>query len=70
MSESELSVSTAAVERTVRNVSTFGRMDLALIGLVTIWGVNFVVVKAAVTQFLPLGFTTLRLSGRLCSRLL
>jgi drug/metabolite transporter (DMT)-like permease len=60
MSESELPVSTAAVERTVRNVSTFGRMDLALIGLVTIWGVNFVVVKAAVTQFLPLGFTALR----------
>lgn len=61
MSESELPVPPAAVaEHTAGNVPTLGAMDLALIGLVTIWGVNFVVVKAAVAQFLPLGFTALR----------
>ena len=38
----------------------FGKIDLALIGVVMIWGMNFVVVKTAVTQFLPLGFTALR----------
>jgi drug/metabolite transporter (DMT)-like permease len=38
----------------------FNKIDLALIGLVMIWGMNFVVVKTAVTQFLPLGFTALR----------
>ena len=61
MSGSELPVPPAAVaEHTAGNVPTLGAMDLALIGLVTIWGVNFVVVKAAVAQFLPLGFTALR----------
>ena len=61
MSESELPVPPAAVaEHTAGNVPTLGAVDLALIGLVTIWGVNFVVVKAAVAQFLPLGFTALR----------
>jgi hypothetical protein len=61
MSESELPIPPAAVaEHTAGNVPTLGAMDLALIGLVTIWGVNFVVVKAAVAQFLPLGFTALR----------
>jgi len=61
MSESELPVPpTAVAEYTAGNAPAFGAMDLALIGLVTIWGVNFVVVKAAVAQFLPLGFTALR----------
>jgi len=38
----------------------FGLVDVALIGLMTVWGANFVVVKAAVAQFRPLAFTALR----------
>ena len=38
----------------------FNLTDLSLLGLMTLWGMNFVVVKASVAQFLPLGFTALR----------
>jgi drug/metabolite transporter (DMT)-like permease len=60
MNESELPASAALSERAARSIAPFGAMDLALIGLVTIWGVNFVVIKAAVAEILPLGFTALR----------
>lgn len=38
----------------------FGRVDLAVLGLVLIWGANFVVVKASVGQIQPLAFTAIR----------
>jgi len=53
MSESELPLSAVAA-------SAFSKTDLALLAQMMIWGANFVVVKAAVGQFLPLGFTALR----------
>ena len=37
-----------------------GLLDLALLGVAIIWGANFVVIKAAVTEFQPLAFTALR----------
>jgi drug/metabolite transporter (DMT)-like permease len=37
-----------------------GLMDLALLGVVIVWGGNFVVLKAAVGEFLPLTLTAVR----------
>jgi drug/metabolite transporter (DMT)-like permease len=51
---------TDAERATAPAAPPFGLVDVALIGLMAIWGANFVVVKAAVTQFLPLAFTALR----------
>lgn len=53
MSESELPLPAVAA-------SAFSKTDLALLAQMMIWGANFVVVKAAVGQFLPLSFTALR----------
>ena len=38
----------------------FGMVDLALIGVVSFWGINFVIAKVALDQFLPLSFAALR----------
>jgi drug/metabolite transporter (DMT)-like permease len=40
-----------------------GPTDLALLGLVTIWGANFTVVKSALAELTPMAFNALRLTG-------
>lgn len=39
---------------------TFGLIDLMLLAMVLIWGVNYAVVKAALTEMTPLSFNSLR----------
>jgi drug/metabolite transporter (DMT)-like permease len=41
----------------------FGLTDLALLGLVTIWGANFTIVKSALAELTPLAFNALRVAG-------
>ena len=42
---------------------SFGLVDLALLGLVIVWGVNFAVVKSALSEMTPLAFNALRFIG-------
>lgn len=44
----------------MRQTKGFGLADLLLIGVTIIWGVNVVVVKAALTELNPLSFNSLR----------
>ena len=43
-------------------VVPFGWLDVTLLAVALIWGANFVVIKAALSQFDPLAFTALRFS--------
>ncbi len=40
-----------------------GPTDLALLGLVTIWGANFTVVKSTLAELAPMAFNAIRLTG-------
>jgi len=42
---------------------SFGLIDLSLLGLVAVWGANFVVVKSALSEMAPLAFNALRFAG-------
>jgi drug/metabolite transporter (DMT)-like permease len=47
----------------MRKSSSFGWIDIALLGMIVIWGVNFTVVKSALTEIRPLAYNALRFSG-------
>ena len=44
----------------MRKPSSFGWIDVALLGVVVIWGVNFTVVKAALSELTPLTYNAVR----------
>lgn len=48
-------------DRTAQHApARFGVIDLALVAMTLIWGTNFVVIKASLTQFAPFAFMALR----------
>jgi len=42
---------------------SFGVVDLSLLGLVTVWGANFAVIKSALSEMTPMAFNALRFAG-------
>jgi drug/metabolite transporter (DMT)-like permease len=46
----------------MRKTSSFGWIDIALLGVVVIWGVNFTVVKSALAEMTPLAYDAVRFS--------
>lgn len=42
---------------------SFGLVDLSLLGLVTVWGANFAVIKSALSEMTPMAFNALRFAG-------
>jgi len=47
----------------MRRSSSFGWIDIALLSMVVIWGVNFTVVKSALSEMSPLAYNALRFSA-------
>jgi drug/metabolite transporter (DMT)-like permease len=47
----------------MRKSSSFGWIDVALLSMVIIWGVNFTVVKSALAELTPLAYNALRFSA-------
>jgi drug/metabolite transporter (DMT)-like permease len=46
----------------MRKTFSFGWIDLALLGMVVIWGVNFTIVKSALSEMRPLAYNAVRFS--------
>jgi drug/metabolite transporter (DMT)-like permease len=47
----------------MRKSSSFGWIDIALLSMVVIWGVNFTVVKSALAEMTPLTYNAVRFSA-------
>jgi drug/metabolite transporter (DMT)-like permease len=47
----------------MRRSSSFGWIDIALLGMVIIWGINFTVVKSALSEMTPLAYNAVRFSA-------
>jgi drug/metabolite transporter (DMT)-like permease len=47
----------------MKRSSSFGWIDVALLGVVVIWGVNFTVVKSALSEMTPLAYNAVRFSA-------
>ena len=46
----------------MRRSSSFGWIDIALLSMAVIWGVNFTVVKSALSEMTPLAYNAVRFS--------
>lgn len=60
MSHEEQRTLPDSASRTQTGAPSLSYVDLGLACIAIIWGTNFVVIKVAITQFLPLVFTSLR----------
>jgi drug/metabolite transporter (DMT)-like permease len=47
----------------MRKPSSFGWIDIALLGVVVIWGINFTIVKSALSEMTPLAYNAVRFSA-------